>query len=51
MSRIAGAAADVDEISSDDGDALQADKYIQGTEPTPYVMAMNLTAKRHNKYL
>ena len=51
MSHIAGAAVYEYEISSDDGNALQADRYIQGTEPTAYLTAMNLTANRRHKYL
>lgn len=43
MSHIDSAAAVEYEISSDDGNALQADKYIQGTDPSPYLVAMNLT--------
>lgn len=43
MSHITGEAAVEDEISSDEGNALQADKYIQGTKPTAYLVAMNLT--------
>lgn len=51
MSHISGAAAREYEISSDDGNALQTDKYIQGIESTANLTAMNLTANRRHKYL
>lgn len=51
MSHIAGTAANEYEISSDDGNALQADRYIQGIESTVDPTAMNLTTIRRHKYL